>query len=62
MALGNTREVLAKLEGLVSEVDNLENGFDRNVEPSRMSLVILHLMIVQGPTVRRDLIISTSPT
>jgi hypothetical protein len=36
IALVNTREVRAKLEGLVGEMDDLESGFDRSVELSRM--------------------------
>jgi len=36
IALVNAREVRAKVEGLVGEMDDLESGFDRSVELSRM--------------------------
>jgi len=36
MALAYTRDLRAKLEGLVSEMDDLESSFDRRVELSRM--------------------------
>jgi hypothetical protein len=37
MGLANTRDLHAKLEGLVGEMDDLESGFDRRVELSRTS-------------------------
>lgn len=37
MALANTRNFHAKLEGLVGEMDDLESGFDQRVELSRIS-------------------------
>jgi hypothetical protein len=37
MALANTRDLRAKLDGLAGEMDDLESGFDRRVELSRTS-------------------------
>jgi hypothetical protein len=36
MALAYIRDLRAKLEGLVNEMDDLESGFDRRAELSRM--------------------------